>query len=385
MKYKELIQFDPVTSVVKLVDSEELKAAEQLVRTFVFSKKMAEDVEALIINNMDPNASKETFGIQVVGSYGTGKSHLMSLVSSIAENESLVELIEDEKIREPFRKIAGKFKVLRFEIGTDKALKKIIFDRIEWYLGKIGVDFSFDPESSFSWKENLQEMMAAFEATFPNHHFLIVVDEMLEYLKGRSPVDLHNDLSILRQLGELADRSRFKIMFGVQEMLYRSPEFQFQSDMLGKISERYEDLIITRDDVAFVVKERLLRKSIHQKEQIRSHLLKFAHLFEGINTKPNEYIDLFPVHPKYIDNFERIKHGKNQREILKVLSNKFNSIMEEDVPTDHPGLITYDTYWPELVSNSNLMAIPDIRTVAEKAEVIQDYINNHFTGARSNR
>ena len=104
MKYKELIQFDPITSVVKLVDSEELKAAEQLVRTFVFSKKMAEDVEALIINNMDPNASKETFGIQVVGSYGTGKSHLMSLVSSIAENESLVELIEDEKIREPFRK-----------------------------------------------------------------------------------------------------------------------------------------------------------------------------------------------------------------------------------------------------------------------------------------
>ena len=186
-------------------------------------------------------------------------------------------------------------------------------------------------------------------------------------------------------MGELADRSRFKIMFGVQEMLYRSPEFQFQSDMLGKISERYEDLIITRDDVAFVVKERLLRKSIHQKEQIRSHLLKYAHLFEGINTKPNEYIDLFPVHPKYIDNFERIKHGKNQREILKVLSNKFNSIMEEDVPTDHPGLITYDTYWPELVSNSNLMAIPDIRTVAEKAEVIQDNINNHFTGARSNR
>jgi hypothetical protein len=59
--------------------------------------------------------------------------------------------------------------------------------------------------------------------------------------------------------------------------------------------------------------------------------------------------------------------------------------MEEDVPTDHPGLITYDTYWPELVSNSNLMAIPDIRTVAEKAEVIQDNINNHFTGARSNR
>lgn len=122
---------------------------------------------------------------------------------------------------------------------------------------------------------------------------------------------------LLRQLGEACDKSRFKLMFGVQELLYRSPEFQFQADMLNKLEDRYDDLIITKEDVAYVVKERLLKKDLHQKTKIREHLLKFAHLFEGINTNPNEFIDLFPVHPNYVSYFERIKHGKVKGKFCK--------------------------------------------------------------------
>ncbi|MCX6272564.1 MAG: DUF6079 family protein, partial [Bacteroidetes bacterium] len=240
-------------------------------------------------------------------------------------------------------------------------------------------------DSHFSWKELIQLMMAEFEAKFPKHHFLIVIDELLEYLKGRKPNELHNDLMLLRQLGEACDNSRFKLMFGVQELLYRSPEFQFQADMLNKIEDRYADLIITKEDVSYVVKERLLKKDIHQKSKIREHLLKYAHLFEGINTNLNEFIDLFPVHPNYVSYFEKIKHGKSQREILKVLSVKFEDILEKEVPSNNPGLITYDTYWPDLASNPAMLTIPDIRIVRDKVDIIADRINNHFTGARSNR
>ena len=42
------------------------------------------------------NVSGESFGLQVVGNYGTGKSHLMSLVSLIAENGELLELVQEE-------------------------------------------------------------------------------------------------------------------------------------------------------------------------------------------------------------------------------------------------------------------------------------------------
>lgn len=385
MKYNELIQFEPITTVVKLVNADEPSVAETLVKTFVFSQKMREDVKEIIIKNLATEPSYETKGIQIVGSYGTGKSHLMSLVSAIAENKDLIKHIQNEDLKRDFGSIAGKYKVLRFEIGTDKALKDIVFAQIERYLDKQGIQFTFNVDSHFSWKELIQQMMAEFESKFPSYYFLIVIDELLEYLKGRRPNELHNDLMLLRQLGEACDNSRFKLMYGVQELLYRSPEFQFQADMLNKIEDRYADLIITKDDVSFVVKERLLKKDIHQKSKIREHLLKYAHLFEGINTNLNEFIDLFPVHPNYVSYFEKIKHGKSQREILKVLSVKFKDIFDKDVPINDPGLITYDTYWPDLASNPAMLAIPDIRIVRDKVDIITGRVSSHFTGARSNR
>ncbi len=385
MKYKELIHFEPITSVVKLVNAGELSVAESLVKTFVFSQKMKEDVQEVIIKNLVTNPSYETKGIQIVGSYGTGKSHLMSLVSAIAENSGLLKLLAADDIKHSFQKIAGHYKVLRFEIGTDKPLKDIVFAQIERYLGKEGIDFTFDENSNFSWKELIQQMMAEFETKFPNKHFLIVIDELLEYLKGRNPTALNNDLMLLRQLGEACDESRFKLMFGVQELLYRAPEFQFQAEMLNKIEDRYADLIITKEDVSFVVKERLLKKDIHQKAKIRDHLLKFAHLFEGINTNLNEFVDLFPVHPNYISYFERIRHGKSQREILKVLSTKFEEMLSQEVVDKNPGLITYDSYWLDLSQNPAMLTFPDIRIVKDKVEIINDRIKNHFICARANR
>src|SRR5699024_12262351 len=98
-----------------------------------------------------------------------------------------------------------------------------------------------------------------------------------------------------------------------------------------KEEDRYADLIITMEDISFVVQQRLLKKNEHQKDQIREHLLEFSHLFDGINNHLNKYVNLFPVHPEYIDQFENIKHGKSQREILYVLSKAFEALAEEEV------------------------------------------------------
>ena len=85
MKYRDLIQFGPITSVVKLVTSSETEVAESLVKQYVFSQKIKEDIREIIVKNLSVAPSGETLGIQIVGSYGTGKSHLMAVISSIAE------------------------------------------------------------------------------------------------------------------------------------------------------------------------------------------------------------------------------------------------------------------------------------------------------------
>ncbi len=389
MKYKEVIQFEPITSVIKLVETEERSVQESIVSTYVFSQKMTELLPLTMVKNLDTTEhmreTEEKKGIQVVGSYGTGKSHLMALFAAIAEDASLLPLLKNEVMKEVFGCFAGKYLVLRFEAGTDRPLKDILFSQLERFLAKQSVPHHFDPASNFSWKEQLEDMMAAFEAVHPDKHLLVVIDELLEYLKGRDPVFFNNDLMLLRQAGELCDSSRFKLMYGVQELLFRSPEFQFAAETLNKVQDRFDDLIITREDVAHVVKERLLKKDSHQKQKISDHLVKFGHLFDGINTNLNEYVDLFPVHPGYVTQFERIKHGKSQREILKVLSGRFERITNQPIPTDKPGLITYDSYLEELMQNSSMIAIPDIRTVRDKIDIIYDRLNNHFVRGRAGK
>ena len=49
MKYGDLIQFDPIESVVQLRDADKSSAAHQLVNTYVISEEMAERLTQLVI------------------------------------------------------------------------------------------------------------------------------------------------------------------------------------------------------------------------------------------------------------------------------------------------------------------------------------------------
>ena len=386
MKYSELIHFEPITEVVKFSETHKSDYQKNLVKTFVFSETFKDHLIPLMVRNLDFTYSGESFGLQVVGNYGTGKSHLMSLVSLIAEHEELIDLVQEEKPKKSLKAISGKFKVLRFELGGTESLWDFVTFKIERYFNELGINFSFDGHGAITYADKLKLMMAEFEEKFPDKGFLVVIDEMLAYLKGRSTPDkLNQDLQVLQALGQACDSSKFKFIFGVQEMIYHSSEFQFAADMLQKVNDRYKDIMITKEDVAFIVKNRLLSKNEHQKQKIKEHLDPFLSFFTDMHGRTQDYVELFPVHPTYFENFERIRIGKSQREILKTLSNQFTEILELEVPTDNPGLLTYDKYWEDIQKSQDLMAIPDVRKVKEITETINDKIESYFTGVRAKK
>jgi len=386
MKYSELIHFEPITEVVKFSETHKSDYQKNLVKTFVFSETFKDHLIPLMVRNLDFTYSGESFGLQVVGNYGTGKSHLMSLVSLIAEHEELIDLVQEEKPKKSLKAISGKFKVLRFELGGTESLWDFVTFKIERYFNELGINFSFDGHGAITYADKLKLMMAEFEDKFPDKGFLVVIDEMLAYLKGRSTPDkLNQDLQVLQALGQACDSTKFKFIFGVQEMIYHSSEFQFAADMLQKVNDRYKDIMITKEDVAFIVKNRLLSKNEHQKQKIKEHLDPFLSFFTDMHGRTQDYVELFPVHPTYFENFERIRIGKSQREILKTLSNQFTEILELEVPTDNPGLLTYDKYWEDIQKSQDLMAIPDVRKVKEITETINDKIESYFTGVRAKK
>ena len=386
MKYSDLLQFEPITEVVKFDRLNDLSYQESLVRTFVFSKEYEDTIIPFICANLDYTTTADTFGLQIVGNYGTGKSHLMSLFTLIAENSDFLSLVGNDKAREELARIAGKYNVLRFELGNSQELWAIVCYQIDKYLRSVGIDYSITDACPLEpYAVQLARMMAHYEAKFPDKGFLLVIDEMLSYLKGRSASDkLNRDLAVLQALGQVSDHSKFRIVFGVQEVIYNSPEFQFAGDMLNKVNDRYKQITITKQEVKFVTEQRLLRKTDKQKTWIRNHLSQFTQYFNDLHANLEEYVELFPVHPAFFDNFQLVQVKNGQREILKTLSSKFESLKGEEVPDTYPGLISYDSYWADLTA-PKMQTDPDVHRINEIMAIVSQKIDDNFVGVQAKK
>src|SRR5437868_59093 len=127
MKYSELIQFEPIETVVQLREANSESDARRLVETFVISERMAEMLGGIVIPQLQFAKPADNKGLLVIGNYGTGKSHLMAVISAIAEHAELAQRIANPEVADSSAQIAGRFKVIRAEIGsTTMSLRDII-------------------------------------------------------------------------------------------------------------------------------------------------------------------------------------------------------------------------------------------------------------------
>ena len=380
MKYKELIRFEPIESVVQLRDADEATAARHLVETYVISGEMAEKLVGLVIPQLQFDQPTDNKGLLVVGNYGTGKSHLMSVISGLAENPDLSASLSHSDVANAAGKIGGRFKVVRTEIGsTTMSLRDILVAQLEEHLADMGVSYAFPSADKVSGnKRCFEEMMTAFHREFPDHGLLLVVDELLDYLSTRKDQELILDLSFLREIGEVCKDLRFRFMAGLQEAIFDSPRFSFVADSIRRVKDRFEQVLIARKDVKFVVAERLLKKTGEQQAKIREYLMPFSKFYGNMNERMDELVRLFPVHPDYIDTFERVT-AVEKREVLKTLSLAMKKILDQDMPADRVGLIAYDTYWANLRENPSFRAVPDIKAVIDCSQVLESRIQQAFT------
>src|SRR6266568_5592142 len=101
MRYSELIQFEPIETVIQLREADSASEARRLVDTFVISDRMAELLGDLVFPQLQFTKPADNKGLLVVGNYGTGKSHLMALISAIAEHAELTEALAHAQVGHP--------------------------------------------------------------------------------------------------------------------------------------------------------------------------------------------------------------------------------------------------------------------------------------------
>jgi hypothetical protein len=381
MKYGDLIQFEPLETVLQLRAANDQKTAENMVKTYVISDEMAERLTDIVFPQLQFNIPRDNKGVLIVGNYGTGKSHLMSVVSSIAEHKELASFINHSKVASEAESIAGRFKVIRTEVSaaSEMSLRDIVTGELTDKLARIGVEFVFPSADKItSHKPCFEDMMAKFHSVYPNHGLLFVVDELLDYLDSRNDQQVVQDLGFMREIGESCSELKFRYIAGIQEAIFDSHRFQFISDRLRRVKDRFEQVFIARNDIKYVVSERLLKKTADQQANIRNYLTPFAKFYGNMNEQMDEFVRLFPVHPDYIDTFERVT-AVEKRQILKSLSISMNKLLSVEIPTDYPGLIAYDSYWKEVSSDAGYRTLPDIRDVINVSDVLQDRVKRSFT------
>lgn len=382
MKYSELISFKPIESTIQLLETADKKVAQDMVQTYVMSDNMAESIEATVIDQLQMEEVVDNKAVMIVGNYGTGKSHLMSVIAAIATDAENLDFAQNKRFAKDMEIIAGKFEVLRLKVdGLTMPLREVILAEIEDDFANRGIDYTVPDLNNVRDNARLiKEVMQAFQSKYPDKGYMIVIDELLSYLTSRDERQIVLDLAFLQSMAEMCSKSRIRLICGVQEKVFDNPRFSFVSETLKKVGDRFTQIIITKEATAYVVSERILKKTPEQKAMIRQHLEKFSGLYGGMSSKMEDFVDLFPIHPSYIDVFNKIYVIEN-RHILKNISMTIKNIFDEQVPEDAPGVISFDDYWPAIKSNGLLKSDVTISRVVGASGQLEEIIDRSFAKA----
>ena len=383
MNYRDFIQFDPVEDVVRLQDASQQDGARRLVSSYRFSEEMAGQLTSLVFPRLQLDEPADPKALWVVGCSGTGKTHLLSVISILAERAELASAVTSPKaleVDEAARAkgsagvdaVAGRFKVIRVEIGpTNKPLRDVLLGQIDNYLTAQGVTYFFPPaDKAQGIQPAFHEMMAAFHGKFPQHGLLLVVDDLADYLRTRKDQKLIGDLDFLVELAEVSRDLKFRFMASLDEDIFDNPRVEFAGEFLGRIQDRSEVVRIGPGQVRFVLTERLVRKTPAQRTQVEEHLARFARFYGTMQDRIDDFVALFPIHPDYPEVFEKVAFaGKGH--LLRTLSEAVEELLDEAVPKDRPGLLAYDGCWDKLRNHPESGDTPEIEAVTEFSRALE--------------
>ena len=111
VKYSDLISFNPIEDVIQLVTADDSNKAREYVKTYIMSDVMVQSLKSPVLEQLQMDEVVDNKGVLVVGNYGTGKSHLMSVISAIAKDADNLQYLQNKKFAEEMECIAGKFEV----------------------------------------------------------------------------------------------------------------------------------------------------------------------------------------------------------------------------------------------------------------------------------
>jgi len=361
-----LFQFHQIKDVVD-IDSDliEENRRKELVSSYIISQSLEKQLGDFFDNLEKPIHKART----VIGNYGSGKSHLVGFLVSLVERPQLTDVVSNETIKQKVKQLKRTFFTVQFELGAAQVpLKRWFYGKVRKQLNeKYGIAIPvFDEQKDFDDKDNIIKIIENIKQKDPSTGLLVVIDEISDFLATKQKQDMKADLQFLRVIGQVCQDQDFMFVGSMQEDVFTSPKFKDVGAEIGRVGERFQNIIIHKEDVKKVISERIVPKSNEQKHTLEDKFKPFTEKVAGVSRNIDDYVDLFPLTPFIIELFSDLPYFEKRGVIQFAMAEiKFN------LHRSFPYFITFDKIYDLLETNPNKRNLEEIFELSKAMEILK--------------
>jgi len=311
----------------------------------------------------------------IIGNYGTGKSHLLGFLSLVLSKPELIQYIQNDKVKEKLGNLKREFFIVKYELAPTQTLSlaKVFFYRVQKQLkDNYSIDLrKIDPEKEVKdIKELVQEVMDLVKKKDPKKGLLVIFDEFSDFLKQKQAHDRNYDLQTYRQLGECSNTLDFMFIASMQEYIFTNPQYVDQAESIARTQQRYKDVRITNESVEEMIAKRVVNKNSNQRMELKKQFSEIAHYFSNLASEENKYVRLYPIHPYVIEVFSKLPFFE-KRGIIQFLSEEIKKILTDEFPS----FITYDKIYNRIEKVLSIKNHPDVRPICDAVDTLKSKID----------
>ena len=365
VKVRDLLNFEKIKDVIDIDAIDDKRA---MVEKFVISK----DIREYLVHLLDDINTPKHKAAQIVGGYGSGKSHLLAFLISILTEPELREYIQDEEVKRKAQQIQRDFIVIHWELQpNDVDLSQYFYYEVSTQLAAhYGIDFEFNTDGVVDHKYNILDLLDRIKADNSSRGLVVIMDEISDFLKQKNKEKITRDMQFLRVLGQVAQSSDFTFIGAMQEHIFSNPKYVDEAESLGRVSERFQVITIKREDIKRVIARRVLNKTPEQRLQLEKLFDEYKKYYPNIQANLDEYIDLFPLHPYVIQVFSELPYFE-KRGVIQFTVQEVEKILDESFPC----LITYDRIFDEINSKHTVKNLETVSPVINAVQTLDSKID----------
>jgi len=366
-KVKDLINFEEIKAVI---DINAIENPRDMVTEYVISDNMRRNLLDFI-SQLRQNKHKS---VNIIGDYGTGKSHLLAFIILTMQDKKLRGLVQDESVRKALESLDREYLVVQFELPATQeiSLAEIFYDQLQDQLrNKYGIEIrNFDIKHDYDHKKYMEEVVSAIKKKDPDLGLIVIIDEVSDFMKQKQRHNMHFDLQFLRQIGEVSQSIDFLYLGSMQEHVFTNPKYVDQAASISRVSERFTDINIGREEINKVVGSRVVGKSKDQIEQLRGLFKELKPHFANLTTDEELYLLLYPVHPYVVQIFKELPYFEH-RGVISFVVDETKRVLDEDFPV----FITYDRIYDLIERTHSVRNLEEVRPVVETFRTLDSKID----------